>query len=302
MSVSPGGGAQNRFDSHVHSEWSWDARQGSMLRTCQMATQAGLSGLAFTEHADHLPGVEASTLDVDGYLDSIERCRARYPKLLILKGVELGEPHRFPEESAALLASADFDLVLGSVHRVENEHRLDDLSGLDHEGWGDPQRTVESYLDEVTQLLAGPVEFQVLTHLEYFKRYWPRRWPKYRSTDHEDQIRALLQTAVSCGVVLELNTSAGMAREQGLCPGPEVLSWWREAGGTRVTIGSDAHSPEQLGAGLAQAADLATGLGLKVVWGRVVSPRRSRPAARAMVARAAADMVNTSPTTEEQRR
>ncbi len=283
MPVSPAGRAQIGFDSHVHSEWSWDARQGSMLGTCQMAEQAGLGGLAFTEHADHLPEGDAAAFDLDGYLDSIERCRSRYPKLLVLKGVELGEPHRFAEASTALLASADFDLVLGSVHRVENEHQLADLSGLEGEGWGDPRVTVESYLDEVAQLLTGPVEFQVLTHLEYFRRYWPRRWPKYRSTDHEDQIRAVLQTAVSCGVVLELNTSGGLTWDQGLCPSPEVLSWWREAGGTQVTIGSDAHSPEQLGAGLGQAADLATGLGLRVVWGRLGSPRSSRPPVEGVV-------------------
>jgi histidinol-phosphatase (PHP family) len=39
-------------DSHVHSEWSWDAADGSMERTCARAVELGLASVAFTEHAD----------------------------------------------------------------------------------------------------------------------------------------------------------------------------------------------------------------------------------------------------------
>ncbi|MEU8278489.1 PHP domain-containing protein [Microbispora bryophytorum] len=40
-------------DSHVHSEWSWDAPLGSMERTCEKAVELGLPAIAFTEHVDH---------------------------------------------------------------------------------------------------------------------------------------------------------------------------------------------------------------------------------------------------------
>ena len=39
-------------DSHAHSEWSWDARQGSMERSCARAVELGLPAIAFTEHLD----------------------------------------------------------------------------------------------------------------------------------------------------------------------------------------------------------------------------------------------------------
>jgi histidinol phosphatase-like PHP family hydrolase len=38
-------------DGHVHSEWSWDAPDGSMERTCARALDIGLPAVAFTEHA-----------------------------------------------------------------------------------------------------------------------------------------------------------------------------------------------------------------------------------------------------------
>ena len=49
-------------DSHVHSEWSWDAPLGSMERSCAEAVKLGLPAIAFTEHVDHT----AFTVPVDG--------------------------------------------------------------------------------------------------------------------------------------------------------------------------------------------------------------------------------------------
>lgn len=45
-------------DSHVHSEWSWDAPQGSMERSCAWAVDIGLPAIAFTEHDRHRPAAE----------------------------------------------------------------------------------------------------------------------------------------------------------------------------------------------------------------------------------------------------
>jgi histidinol phosphatase-like PHP family hydrolase len=42
-------------DGHVHSEWSWDAENGSMEQTCARAVAMGLPAVAFTEHADYTP-------------------------------------------------------------------------------------------------------------------------------------------------------------------------------------------------------------------------------------------------------
>ncbi|WP_232253180.1 PHP domain-containing protein [Rhodococcus erythropolis] len=106
-------------DSHVHSEWSWDTggpqsdASGRMQQTCARAEAIGLPALVFTEHLDfdarwrttaadlmshqhHLLStdgyVRAPILDLDGYLDSIERCRHSFPELRILTGVEFGQP------------------------------------------------------------------------------------------------------------------------------------------------------------------------------------------------------------------
>lgn len=41
-------------DNHVHTEWSWDAPNGSMEDSCRRAVEFGIPALAFTEHTDRL--------------------------------------------------------------------------------------------------------------------------------------------------------------------------------------------------------------------------------------------------------
>ena len=50
-----------------------------------------------------------------------------------------------------------------------------------------------------------------------------------------------------------------------LTPNVEILKWYVELGGERVTLGSDAHKPEDIGADLEVALDAARAAGLKYV-------------------------------------
>src|SRR6202049_391966 len=90
-----------------------------MERSCQRALEIGLPAIAFTEHADFVTiHKEQHSVDIDGYIDAIERCRAQFKGLRIVSGVELGEPHWFPEETATVLSGGRLERVLGSIHCV----------------------------------------------------------------------------------------------------------------------------------------------------------------------------------------
>src|ERR1700693_458000 len=115
-------------DSHVHTEWSWDGK-GAMERCCERALEIGLPGLAFTEHADFVTIHKGQhSVEIRGYLDAIEHCRAKFKGLRILSGVELGEPHWFPRETATVLAAGKLDRVLGSIHCVHLDGEEGDAS------------------------------------------------------------------------------------------------------------------------------------------------------------------------------
>jgi histidinol-phosphatase (PHP family) len=236
-----------------------------MEATCRRALEIGLPAIAFTEHADFTGGGydDYHPLDVERYLEEVERCRSRFPGLRIVSGVELGQPHRFPAEAAALLGAARVERVLGSVHCVPWQGDLIDVS---REGLLEPDRaasSVRTYFIELLALAGSAQPFDVLAHVDYPKRYWPHDRLAYRDQDYEEEIRAVLREAAARGSALEINTTRGAEPSRGLCPGPAVLAWWVEEGGRAVTMGSDAHRPDGVALGFELASQLAEAAGFQ---------------------------------------
>lgn len=257
-------------DSHVHTEWSWDSPLGDMAGTCARAVELGLPAVAFTEHLDttvwrplqddgiELPPRTGSdgllrppTLDVDGYLASVERCRARFPGLRILTGAEFGEPHRNIEAARPLLDAGRFERVLGSLHSIELDGEFLEPPSL-FAALG-PDEVLERWFGELAELAGSPAPYDLLTHLDYPLRHRPASAPPFAWSRHEPAVREVLSRLAGSGRALELNTRLPLA--------PVVLEWWIEAGGRTISIGSDAHRPEDVGRGLREAADVATRLG-----------------------------------------
>ena len=63
------------------------------------AQGAGLRGIAVTDHVDFNPADEGCGFYRPAeHVAAVEAARAEYPKLEILAGLEIGEPHRYPQE------------------------------------------------------------------------------------------------------------------------------------------------------------------------------------------------------------
>ena len=250
-------------DLHVHTEWSYDGPNGSMERSCERALEIGLPAIAFTDHADFVKvQPDQYCVDIVGYLAEVERCRSKFKDLRILSGVELGEPHWFPDETRAILSAGRLDQVLGSVHCVRVGDKLYDGSQFPSLAAADFEAAVRAYFAETLALVDSSQPFAVLTHLDYPKRYWPESRAPYREQDYEEDLRAILVAAAKRGSVLEVNTTRG-GGERKLCPGLVTLRWWREVGGTAVSFGSDAHEPSKIAAGFELAAQVVEAAGFK---------------------------------------
>jgi histidinol-phosphatase (PHP family) len=275
-------------DRHVHSEWSWDAANGSMEQTCARAVAMGLPAVAFTEHVDHdgwpvspeiLEGHEhllpyyqggiltPGLLDLQGYLDCLQTCREKFPTLRIISGVELGEPHRHAEQAADLVAAGQFELILGSLHGLLQNGKFAEVGQMLRER--KPDAVIREYLLEAERLVADCQTFSVLAHIDYPARYRDDLLHDgtFEPDRFEDEFRHVLVALAKSDRALEVNTR--------IEPFPQVIRWWREAGGQAITFGSDAHVPTALAAGFAHAAALAESEGFRPgrdpedVWHRV---------------------------------
>ena len=244
----------------MHTEFSWDAPRGSMEKSCERALELGLPAIAFTEHADWALVHEGQhSVDIDGYFDAVERCRAKYPDLRILTGVELGEPHWYPKETADVLAAGPLDRVLGSIHCIHLDGAMLDASQFHKQEGIDFPAAVRTYLGEVLAMVESGQPFETLAHLDYPKRYWLEGVAPYREQDYEAEIRAILTAAARTGRVLEVNTTRGHT----LCPDLTVVRWWRQVGGQAVQYGSDAHQPDKVAEGFKVATEMVQAAGFK---------------------------------------
>ncbi len=265
-------------DDHTHTEFSWDAWQGSMLGSCARAVEIGLPAIAFTEHVDWsrwtVPqglrdrAAEAGRdlvdpegrfapppFDVDGYLASVETCRERFPQLRIVTGVEVGEPHLFGGEVRHLLAGGSFERVLASLHvlTVEGTPRLVDTLFGDGPAELRSDEIVRAYLREAAAMVADlPDAVQVLAHVDYPARRWPGH---FDPADFEEEFREVLRALAETERALEINTRVPLA--------PSILGWWRDLGGRAVSFGSDAHQPDAVAAGFVEAAAMAEAHGFR---------------------------------------
>ena len=234
--------ARYPMDYHLHSNLSFDCHV-PMSAQCERAIELGIGELCITDHCDWHPLDESTGVyRPAAYFEELERCRATYgDRLTLLAGVELGEPHLFAAEAAALLAGWPYDFVLGSLHWVDDRMSLDPPY-FDGRTAADAYNT---YFDEMARMAARG-GFDVVGHFDVPKRSGYAIHGGYDARDFAESIRAALRACVQSGVGLEINTSSYRRGLDEPCPSLETLRWYRELGGEILTIGSDSHQPETL--------------------------------------------------------
>jgi histidinol-phosphatase (PHP family) len=266
-------------DTHVHSEWSWDAGSlpgalGAMDRICARAVQIGLPVIAFTEHLDLEPSwrvddgdigehaqkyvtssglVQLPAFDVDGYLEAIDRVRREYPALRILTGVEFGQPHLWDAAAASVL-SRGIDRVNGSLHMLpwEGGDRTEPTTLYRHRPAAE---VMWAYLEEIPRMVAGSDSFVVFTHIDYAVRSWPTATAgPFDPADFEEGFRSAMRSIAGSGRALEMNTRQLR---------PWIPQWWAEEGGRAISFGSDAHASESLAGNFPEAMAMAEHFGFR---------------------------------------
>ena len=117
----------------------------------------------------------------------------------------------------------------------------------------------ERYWEEMERMVETG-GFQIIAHLDYPKRY-------YNACLFEDQtVLRILQKACDKGMALEINTSPFRKEETEPMPGSRLLELYAKAGGYHITLGSDAHEPEQVGTGIERGLAFGSSYGFQPCW------------------------------------
>ena len=250
-------------DYHVHSDVSEDS-SASMREMAAAEAAAGVKLLCFTNHCDLLhwqdgrPNPRCRVI-TDESAEKLAALRAAGDGSIELRlGLELAEGHADPALAAALAADGRLDFVLGSLHLLPG---YGDLYRQHYTTHAQCERMFDLYLDEL-QRVAELDFYDVLAHLGYARRYMWRDGVDAAMTLERfgAKIERLLRTVIDKGRGIELNCS-GLRDESGPFPSEEILLLYRSLGGEIVTLGSDAHSPEQAGRGIAEGAAMLRRIG-----------------------------------------
>ena len=243
------------FDSHVHTTFSADSQ---MKASEAIAKASNLNlGVVFTEHFDY--GVVNDdgefTFDPQAYMNEYKNLRGDKVRL----GVEVGLRKLARVANEKFLRQADFDLVIGSIHLV------DDLDIYYPEFYvGKDKATAYRKYFEQMEAEAAVSDFDVLGHIDYICRAAPYDNPEIDYPTFTAEIDEVLKIIVERGKVLELNTRRfnNIRAVEELVP---IYKKYRSLGGRFVTIGSDAHKVSAVGNYFTRAVEFTRELGLTVV-------------------------------------
>lgn len=255
------------IDCHTHTLYSKHAT-GTVDELVRAAISKGIQVLTITDHAPFYVDRQNRLLEneLDQYFADIERARYDYKgQIKILRGLEFDYMPGAYNYTVEILSRYDLDFAIGSIHYIPmtdgDQVKVWDLSRLAD------TKVLEVYFDILTELLECGL-FDAVGHADTLLR------GVSDSVLHE-YIEPLLPLLIQHNVAFELNASGLRKTTLDQQSGQEVHGKWSYPSlslvpklinqGTNFTIGSDAHAPIDVGAGIRDVVNALVPLGLRSV-------------------------------------
>jgi histidinol-phosphatase (PHP family) len=231
-------------DYHVHSRYSDGEFLGRMVRA---ARDAGLDGVGFADHCNVSEREQQQrrkfrmgfNLDVtySRRRQAIQQLRSDYD-LAIYEAVEMDYDPRDEAAIATFLDEAEFDYAIGSVHYLDGIH-VQDEAHFRATSENEREALVDQYVDKLVALLDSEL-FEIAAHVDLFERN-----EALRGMATEAHYHRILDALESSRTILELNAGRRLRAYGKYHPRPGFREFL-EANGVSFTLGSDAHTPQEL--------------------------------------------------------
>jgi histidinol-phosphatase (PHP family) len=251
-------------DSHIHSAYSFDG-DVPVEEMVKQGIEKNIKVMTITDHCDALAiGEKDNEFGVileeaiPNSVKEVRRVAEIYrDKIKVLAGVELGEPTHFPDKTQTALNLADFDFILASTHEVRGR---EDFYFLEFS-----QNNIDTLLWEYFNEQLEVVKwngFDSLAHFDYPARYIAERTNiKLDYNKFDNIIDEILKILIKNNKALEVNTSTISKPLSRPMASEEVLRRYKSLGGKLITLGSDAHTVDNLGKDLHKGIDILKKVG-----------------------------------------
>jgi histidinol-phosphatase (PHP family) len=239
------------IETHCHTIFSNEPRPDPMdpLLACEKAVAIGLRGITFTEHVD-TNNSHPVTIDNAGYRAAIAEARRRFAgRLEILIGLEADLMESLFTRVSQETADWELDYLIGSQHLADDLHDGTDVAFF----YGKTKaQAYRMYLEKALASLKKIDGFDMFGHINYITRYAPYPDWMMHYDEFADLLDAIFTELINKDKGLEFNTAVYYARKEVLPPGHvestlKLLRRYRELGGEKICLASDAHYPAVIG-------------------------------------------------------
>lgn len=244
------------YDCHIHSTFSTDSKM--QIEAAIKKAKEKEIGLIVTDHMDINYPLEGNFIfDCEKYFNEYEKYRSKE----FLIGIELGLRDDCINENRELIKKYTFDYVIGSIHVVD---------GVDifQPGFYENREKKESYLHYLNFMYKCIKEcdfIDSLGHINYVTRYAKYQDTELYYNDFKEIIDEILKIIAQREKAVEINTRR-LENKIAALNMLDILKRFKELGGKYVTVGSDAHNIDSIGANFDIAIDLANRADLSVVY------------------------------------
>jgi len=242
-----GGFEMKMVDYHIHSTHSYDAHS-TIFELCQTASELGLAEIGLADHMDFEPtDAGYGFFQYDKYTADIAKVRDIFKDVLVIrKGIEIDYQHYFEPEIRRWFQDKDFDFIIGSVHYLDH-----DLISHSYVAKMNVGTLYTRYYREVARSIESGL-FDVIGHFDLVSKYVDEKRADLSQFDHGEAAQKILEAMVETQHYFELNSKWSRPRgpSKTVLSIQDLLRQFLRCGGTRISLGSDAHSTDELGRGI----------------------------------------------------
>jgi len=238
-----------KIDTHMHTPLCGHA-VGTPEEFVAFASARGIDLITFTCHVplgpDHIFGggnIRMAPDQLPRY-NEVVAAAAEYGESLgvrVLRGIEA---EIFPDPDAIrrmreTIDGSGFDFVLGSLHHHLPGYR----DWLDETGLLEDEDVIRTYFKQLVGGVRSGI-YDSIAHPDVIRIYGTVE--PFPAEAYRPEIEEFLDALVEEDHCMEVNTSGLIKGVFEVHPAPVVLDWAAERG-VRLTMGSDAHAPDQVG-------------------------------------------------------
>jgi histidinol-phosphatase (PHP family) len=233
---------KQKLDYHIHSRLCRHG-DGEIYQYVESAIQKGLTEIGFSEHIP-VPDLDDPTGrmvidDWEVYVRDVFAAKETYPEITIRFAIEADYLPGHQPFIEQFLRSYPFDYVIGSVHFIDDwdfsnmalRRRLEEFGAA---------ALYRRYYKLIAEAAASGV-YDIIGHFDL---------PKRLGVDMPESLTDVRDRALSAvqehHLTMEVNTS-GLRKAREIYPAPEILAK-AFALGIPITLGSDAHRPDDVAA------------------------------------------------------